>query len=176
MRPFYLVCFLLLAAVPTLSQTTLPRLRLSDSYTQGSLPITQTASLDNAWSIFSNPGGMGFVGGAQLVVGYQGEWDFLINSFQKHYTQAAFVTQVFSGLSLGVGGSFSAPGPQNASTGTGSLAGTFAASFRFGNTASLGLSAFKLRELEKPEANPFLFSLGAQGRVTHWLALGGAIE
>src|SRR5258708_4553543 len=68
-------------------------------YTQGFIPGAQVAAKDDAWSLFLNPSGIGFVGGAQLVGGY--EYQSLEN-VDFHHAQGIFAVNPFAGLSLGI--------------------------------------------------------------------------
>lgn len=135
-------------------------------------PGPQIASSQDAWSLFTNPAGLAFVGGAELVGGYSYHW---MNPNNVHMTELSAAFGLFEGFSVGLGLDLALPNNTSLDN-QGLINGQLALAYRFGRFLSLGTSVLKQRRYALSESDPFLFGFGAQYYPLEWLAIGATAK
>lgn len=142
----------LLTGLCLLSSVTGAQIRSPSFVDRVFTPGPQTAGSQDAWSLFTNPAGLAFIDGSELVGGYAHHW-----TNPAALDQGAFSAGfgLFEGFSLGLG----LQADQN------SINGQFALAYRLGRSFSMSLWTFK-------NSDPFLFGLGFQYYPAKWISLG----
>jgi protease-4 len=131
-------------------------------------PGLQIASTQDTWSLFTNPAGLSFVNGSELVAGYTHHWG---NPPALHQGAFGATFGLFEGFSVGLGMYLSLPDHTTAQN-QGLINGQFSLAYRFGRAFSLGLWAFKQRQYALDNSDPFLFGFGFQYYPAKWISLG----
>ncbi len=157
------IFFLLLFTCPLAAQVRSPS--FSDRvFTPG----PQIAGSQDTWSLLTNPAGLAFVDGSELVGGYTHHW---ANPTALHQATASAAFGLYEGLSLGLGINLTLP-DHATSTEQGFLNGQFGLAYRFGRAVSLGAWTIKQRRYINDGSDPFLFGLGLQYYPAKWISLG----
>src|SRR3989338_8672255 len=152
-----------LIALPLLAQVRSP-----DFSTYQFTPGPQIASSQDAWSLFTNPAGLAFVSGAELVGGYSYSWN---NPNNIHQTQLSAAFGIINGLSLGLGLNLALPSHITPNS-EGLINAQLGLAYRFGRSFSIGAWTLKQRRYALDSSDPFLLGLGAQYYPINALAFG----
>lgn len=165
---FFFVC----VWATLLSISLVAQVRSPDFSAQVFTPGPQIASAQDAWSLFTNPAGLSFVDGAELVGGYNYSWN---NPSNLHQAQLSTAFGIIEGLSLGLGLGLALP--SNTTTESqGDVNAQLGLAYRLGRSFSLGAWTFKQRRYALDSSDPFLLGLGFQYYPIQFLAFGGTAK
>lgn len=140
-----------------------------DATTNATVPHSQVAASDDAFSLYVNPAGIASVDALQLVAGYTGSY---FGERHDHF-QGGAALRLLDGLAIGgAGGLVLTPLAVRTPFVYGALTGALA----LGRSLSLGATARATLDTVPNARGLWTFDLGGQWRLARWLAAGATFE